>query len=40
MVDKLTTDSNEKKKEENLNDTKTFPYFLDTTIRHIKVFKK
>ena len=38
--DKPSTDSNENKKEQNLNNTKTFPYCFDTIIRRINIFKK
>ena len=38
--DKPSTDSNENKKEQNLNNTKTFLYCFDTIIRRINIFKK
>ena len=39
MIDKLTAVSNKNKKEQNLNNTKTFPYSFNTVIRHKNIFK-
>ena len=39
-VDKPTTDSNPNKKEQNLSNTKTFPFCFDTARRHINTFRK